>query len=130
MPRTLQRREPTTISASVLKDAKSEFLRVQPLIDEMKQKMKEIKKQQKEASAIINQYMDEEEVDELEVGTFTFSKQEVERCKFNEKNFSEFVENDEKGQELLEAFKEQHTETSTSYKVKKPRRTQNNDDDD
>lgn len=119
MPRTQPRQQPAADAApTVISDAKNEFLRVQPLLKELKAKMKELKQAQKEAVAVLHQHMDEEGLDTLQVGTFEFQKREVERCPFNEKRFAEFVEDNEDGQGLLEEYKQKYTESSTSYKVK------------
>jgi hypothetical protein len=127
MPRTQpQEQLSAPAPATVVDGAKSEFLRIQPLLKELKAKMKELKQQQKEAAAVLHQHMDEKDLTSLEVGQFTFQKKEVEKCPFNEKKFTEFVEGNQEGQGLLELYKEKFTESATSYRVKKARE---NDED-
>ena len=118
MPRTLQRQDSTSAS-TVLDDAKTKFLELKPAIDELKQKLKELNKEQKGYINAIYEHMDEEGLDEYAVGMFMFKKKEEEKCSFTEKNFAQLVEGDDVGEELLEKYKEKFTESKTSYKVDK-----------
>lgn len=118
MPRTQRQPAPTT-SANVITSAKNEFLRLHPVIDEIKKKLKQKKKEQKDITNKIYEHMDEQGLDEFEVGQFIFKKQEVERCPFNEKNFKTMVEGSEAGEDLLQQYKERFTESKTTYKMNK-----------
>ena len=120
MPRTLQKQNATS-AATVLTEAKEKFLALKPTIDELKQKLKTLNKEQKNHINVIYEHMDEEGLDELTVGMYTFKKKEVEKCSFTEKNFAQLVEGDDVGEELLEKYKEKFTESKTSYKVGKVR---------
>ena len=120
MPRTLQRQNATS-AATVLDEAKSKFLELKPAIDELKQKLKVLNKEQKVHINAIYEHMDEEGLDEFSVGIHTFKKKEVEKCSFTEKNFAQLVEGDDIGEGLLEKYKEKFTESKTSYKVGKQR---------
>tara|TARA_B100000700_G_C14506965_1_gene606791 strand:+ start:158 stop:535 length:378 start_codon:yes stop_codon:yes gene_type:complete len=125
MPRTLQR-QTTTSASTVLDEAKSKFLQLKPSIDELKQKLKVLNKEQKTYINAIYEHMDEQELDEYSVGMYTFKKKEVEKCSFTEKNFAQLVDGDDVGEELLEKYKEKFTESKTSYKVGKQRNNDNN----
>lgn len=118
MPRTLQRQNSTS-TATVVEDAKTKFLELKPAIDELKQKLKVLNKEQKGYVNAIYEHMDEEGLDELTVGVYNFKKKEVEKCSFTQKNFEALVEGDDVGEELLEKYKEKFTESKTSYNVKK-----------
>lgn len=118
MPRTLQRQDSTSTS-TVLDDAKTKFLELKPAIDELKQKLKVLNKEQKGYINAIYEHMNEEGLDEYAVGMFMFKKKEEEKCSFTEKNFASLVEGDDVGEELLEKYKEKFTESKTSYKVGK-----------
>ena len=118
MPKTLQRQNATSES-TVLDEAKSKFLELKPSIDELKQKLKVLNKEQKGYINAIYEHMDEEGLDEYSVGIYTFKKKEVEKCTFNEKNFASLAEGNEQAEELLELYKQKFTESRTSYKVGK-----------
>ncbi len=120
MPHTLRRQNATSAS-TVLDEAKSKFLELKPAIDELKQKLKALNKEQKEYINKIYEYMDEEGLDELTVGIYTFNKREVEKCSFTEKNFVSLAEGNAQAEELLELYKQKFTESRTSYKVGKQR---------
>jgi len=129
MPRTQSQPQLSTqTTATVVDSAKNEFLRLQPLMKELKDKLKELKQLQKEAVAVLHQHMDDEDLTTLQVGTFMFQKKEVEKCPFNEKKFAEFVEGNQEGEGLLEQYKQKFTESSTSYKVNRPRKSKNDDE--
>lgn len=120
MPRTLQRQN--AISASnVLDDAKTKFLELKPAIDELKQKLKVLKKEAKGYINSIYEHMDEEGLDEYSVGMYTFKKKEEDKCSFTIKNFESLAEGNEQAEELLELYKQKFTESRTSYKVGKQR---------
>ena len=120
MPHTLQRQNATSAS-TVLEDAQTKFLELKPAIDELKQKLKVLNKEQKGHINAIYEYMNEEGLDEYSVGMYTFKRREVEKCAFTEKKFAQLVEGDNVGEELLEKYKEKFTESKTSYKVGKDR---------
>ena len=120
MPHTLQQQNAVSAS-SVLEDAKTKFLELKPAIDEIKQKLKVLNKEQKGYINTVYEYMNEEGLDEYSVGMFTFKKKEEDKCSFTEKKFAQLVEGDNVGEELLEKYKEQFTESKTSYKVGKDR---------
>lgn len=125
MPRTLQR-QTTTSASTVLDEAKSKFLQLKPSIDELKQKLKVLNKEQKTYINAIYEHMDEQQLDEYSVGMYTFKKKEVEKCSFTEKNFAQLVEGNEEAEELLELYKQKFTEFKTSYKVGKQQNNDNN----
>ena len=125
MPRTLQR-QTTTSASTVLDEAKSKFLQLKPTIDELKQKLKVLNKEQKTYINAIYEHMDEQQLDEYSVRMYTFKKKEVEKCSFTEKNFAQLVEGNEEAEELLELYKQKFTESKTSYKVGKQRNNDNN----
>ena len=120
MPKTLQRQNATSES-TVLDQAKTKFLELKPSIDELKQKLKVLNKEQKGYINAIYEHMDNEGLDEYSVGMYTFKKKEVEKCSFNEKNFASLAEGNEQAEELLELYKQKFTESKTSYKVGKQR---------
>ena len=125
MPRTLQRQSSTSAS-TVLDEAKSKFLQLKPAIEELKQKLKVLNKEQKTHVNTIYEHMEEQELDEFSVGVYTFRKKEVEKCSFTEKNFAALAEGNEQAEELLELYKQKFTESKTSYKVGKQRESSNN----
>ena len=120
MPHTLQQQNAVSAS-TVLEDAKTKFLQLKPAIDELKQKLKVLNKEQKGYVNAIYEHMDEEGMDEYSVGMYTFKKKETDKCAFTEKNFALLAEGDDAAEELLEKFKERFTESKTSYKVGKQR---------
>ena len=121
MPRTTLQRQNATSAATVVEDAKTKFLELKPRIDELKQKLKFLNKEQKGYVNTIYEHMDEEGLDELTVGIYTFKKREVEKCSFTEKNFVSLAEGNAQAEELLELYKQKFTESRTSYKVGKQR---------
>lgn len=119
MPRTTLQRQNATSSSTVLDDSKTKFLELKPTIDELKQKLKVLKKEVKGYVNAIYEHMSEEGLDELTVGIYTFKKREVEKCSFTEKNFVSLAEGNAQAEELLELYKQKFTESKTSYKVGK-----------
>ena len=63
--------------------------------------------------------MDDEDLTTLQVGTFMFQKKSR---SFQWKKFAEFVEGNQEGEGLLEQYKQKFTESSTSYKVNRPKK--------
>lgn len=121
MPRTTLQRQNATSASTVLDEAKSKFLELKPVIDEIKAKLKALNKEQKGYVNTIYEYMDTEGLDEYSVGIYTFKRREVEKCTFNEKNFASLAEGNEQAEELLEMYKQKFTENKISYKVGKDR---------
>ena len=94
--------------------AKDDFLSLEPEIQELSGKMKELRKQQKENTDLTKQHMEATDCNQLDVGGYLFERQEIERCPFNEKNFEEIIEDPN----ILTTYRETFTETRSSFKVK------------
>jgi len=124
MPRTTQQTPPATrVAANVLSTAKNDFLALQPQIIEVKERLKQLKKEEKEIKGVIMEHMEDEEMAEMNVGTFVFQRAEVESCRFNEKKLVDFVE-----QSVLDNYKAKFTETKWRFKVNKKREEQDAQD--
>ena len=102
-----------------------DFLAIQPKILKVKNKLKDLNKENKGNIEIIKAHMLENDLTELDVGGFTFQNKEVERCPWNEKNLEEIIEDDE----LLDRYREQFTEKKTSFSMSKPKKRRRKDDD-
>jgi len=125
MPRTTQQQQPPTrIAANVLSTAKNDFLALQPQIVEVKERLKQLKKEEKEIKGVIMEHMEDEAMTEMNVGTFVFQRAEVESCRFSEKKLVDFVE-----QSVLDTYKEKFTETKWRFKVNKQRESQDSQPD-
>jgi len=110
------------ISKFVYKKACDDFLGLQPEILEQQAKLKQLRKEQKANMDVIKQYMLEHDVMNLDVGGYEFSREEVQRCSFTEKNLEEFIED----QSILESYREAYTESSEKFKMSKPKRRRRN----
>lgn len=102
----------------IFKKACDDFLAIQPKIQKAKDKLKKIKQLNKENVEIIKAYMLENDTEEMNVGGFTFTNKEVERCPWNEKNLEKII--DDEG--LLEKYREEFTETKQSFSMSRPKK--------
>lgn len=98
-----------------MEDTHNEWLRLQPLIEQTKEKLKRLKKEQKASTKAIYEHMDENGLSTYDVGTFTFRREEAEHCPYNRKNMEEILED----QGVLERYRDAFTETKTKYNIKK-----------
>lgn len=110
------------ISKFVYKKACDDFLGLQPEILEQQAKLKQLRKEQKANTDVIKQYMVENDQMHLDVGGYEFSREEVQRCSFTEKNLEEFLEDSS----ILENYREAYTESGEKFKMNKPKRRRRN----
>lgn len=110
------------VSSFVYKKACDDFLALQPEILEQQAKIKQLRKEQKANIDVIKQHMIENDVMELDVGGYEFTREEVTKCSFTEKNFTEFLEDPK----ILEDFRETYTESGEKFKMNKPKRVKRN----
>jgi hypothetical protein len=106
------------VSKFVYKKACDDFLGLQPEILEQHAKLKQLRKEQKANTGVIKQYMVENDAMHLDVGGYEFSREEVQRCSFTEKNLEEFLEDSS----ILEDYRETYTESGEKFKMNKPKR--------
>lgn len=106
------------ISNFVYKKACDDFLGLQPEILEAQAKLKQLRKEQKANTDVIKQHMMENDVMQLDVGGYEFTREEVSRCSFTEKNLEEFLEDPT----ILDTFRETYTESGEKFKMNKPKR--------
>ena len=102
-----------------------DFLALQPKILKVKNKLKDLNKENKGNIEIIKAHMLEHDLTELDVGGFTFQNKEVERCPWNEKNLEEIIEDEE----VLQRYRETFTEKKTSFSMSKPKKRRRTNDD-
>tara|TARA_Y100001936_G_C15793942_1_gene517934 strand:- start:102 stop:449 length:348 start_codon:yes stop_codon:yes gene_type:complete len=102
----------------IFKKACDDFIRLQTKIQKVKDKLKELNKENKGNVDIIKAHMEENELTEYNVGGYKFETKEVERCRWNEKNLEEIIED----QEILDRYREQFTETKKSFSLQKPKK--------
>lgn len=119
MPRTTSSGRAHAVQAAPMtfSDAKREYAKLYPEVKLLKDRLKKMVKEQKAAAKVIYSHMEDEGLEELHVGQFTFEQREVEKCSFTEKNFKTFIENNDEDGEILERFKTQFTENTTKFKV-------------
>lgn len=110
------------ISKFVYKKACDDFLGLQPEILEQQAKLKQLKKEQKANTGVVKQYMVENDIMHLDVGGYEFSREEVQRCSFTEKNLEDFLEDST----ILESYREAYTESGEKFKMNKPKRRRRN----
>ena len=60
----------------------------------------------------------EQELTSLDVGGYEFSREEVTKCSFTEKNLEEFLEDSS----ILESYREAYAESKERFKLQKPKR--------
>ena len=106
------------VSEMIYKKACDDFLALQPSILEQQTKLKELKKEQKANIGVIKQYMVDNDIKEVDVGGYEFSREEVERCSFTEKNLQEFLEDSS----ILDNYRETYTESGEKFKMNRPKR--------
>lgn len=106
------------VSKFVYKKACDDFLALQPEILEQQAKLKQLRKEQKANTDCIKQYMLEQELTSLDVGGYEFSREEVTKCSFTEKNLEEFLEDSS----ILESYREAYAESKERFKLQKPKR--------
>ncbi len=106
------------ISKFVYKKACDDFLGLQPEILEQQAKLKQLRKEQKANIDVVKQYMVENDMAYLDVGGYEFSREEVQRCSFTEKNLEEFLEDSS----ILESYRETYTESGEKFKMNRPKR--------
>lgn len=109
----------------IFQKACDDFLALQPKLQKAKEKVKTLNKENKGNIDIIKQHMADNSLSELDVGGFTFSTKEVERCTWNEKNLEEIIDD----QEILDRYRETFTETKKSFSMSKPKKRRRADDD-
>ena len=107
----------TKINRKAFKKTCSEFLQGQKVIVEQEQKLKLLKKDQKENIDTIKQYMEENKHNELEIGGYLFQKEEVEKCSFTEKNLEEFLEDGN----ILDDYRATYTKSVQKFRMKRPK---------
>lgn len=106
------------VSKFVYKKACDDFLALQPEILEQQAKLKQLRKEQKANTDCIKQYMLEQQLTSLDVGGYEFSREEVTKCSFTEKNLEEFLEDSS----ILESYREAYAESKERFKLQKPKR--------
>jgi hypothetical protein len=106
------------VSKFVFKKAQDDFLALQPEILEQQAKLKQLRKEQKANTECIKQYMEEHELNTLDVGGYEFSREEVTRCSFTEKNLEDFLEDPS----ILDNYREAYAESKQRFKLQKPKR--------
>jgi len=106
------------VSEMIYKKACDDFLALQPSILEQQNKLKELKKEQKANIGVIKQYMVDNDIKEVDVGGYEFSREEVERCSFTEKNLQEFLEDSS----ILDNYRETYTQSGEKFKMNRPKR--------
>ena len=101
------------VTEQIYEDAKSKFLTLQPEINEMAMKLKELKKQKTRCVSIIKRYMVMQDKYFLKVGPFEVSREKVQRCGFNENRMRKFL----RKKQLEEDYKEEYTKIGTKFKL-------------
>ncbi len=114
------------VKTIIFKKACDDFIRLQTKIGKVKEKLKNLNAENKGNVEIIKAHMEDNELDEYEVGGFKFQKKEVERCTWNEKNLEEIIDD----QEILDRYREQFTETKRSFSMQKPKKRPRRSDED
>tara|TARA_B100000674_G_scaffold14737_2_gene10707 strand:- start:1483 stop:1833 length:351 start_codon:yes stop_codon:yes gene_type:complete len=109
----------------VFQKACDDFLKLQTKISKLKEKLKTLNKENKGNVDIIKNHMQENELDEYDVGGYKFQKKQVERCSWNEKNLEEIIDDEE----ILKKYREQFTETKQSFSLQKPKKRRRDEDD-
>ena len=107
----------------VFQKACDDFLKLQTKISKIKEKLKTLNKENKGNVDIIKNHMQENELDEYDVGGYKFQKKQVERCSWNEKNLEEIIDDEE----ILNKYREQFTETKQSFSLQKPKKRRRDD---
>ena len=106
------------VSKFIFKKAQDDFLALQPEILEQQAKLKQLRKEQKANTDCIKQYMEEQQLTSLDVGGYEFSREEVTRCSFTEKNLEDFLEDPT----ILDSYREAYAESKERFKLQKPKR--------
>lgn len=106
----------TKITKSLFKKACTDFLNRQKVIVQHEDKLKSMKRNQKENIDLIKKYMEENDHKDLEVGGYQFKREEVERCSITQKNLEEFLEAE------MDKYRATYTKSVEKFKMKRPKR--------
>lgn len=101
-----------------------DFLAMQPKIQKIKEKLNNLSAKNKENIEIIKSHMVEHELEEINVGAFTFANREVERCRWNEKNLKKIIED----ADVFDRYRQEFTETKKSFSMSRPKKRPRSDD--
>ena len=115
----------SSVSSFVYRKACDDFISLQPQIQEAQSTVKQLRKEQKANIDIIKQHMVENDVKSLDVGGYEFSREEVERCSFTEKNLEEFLEDPS----FLDNYRQTYSESSVKFKMNRPKRVRRSQTD-
>jgi len=113
--RTSSKKSKKAAKNTVLDSARVDFLKLLPVIGELKARLKEEKKKMKEIYATIQEHMVTNELETLDMEGYVFERSMIERCPFNEKNLSEIIED----QSILEQYREKFSESTSRFRMHK-----------
>ncbi len=109
---------PAGTSQTEFEEIKKAYIDDLAVGDAIKQQLKSHSKVQKERLKKIHSYMRENDIMSEDIGGVTFEREEKTSVKVNMKTLEEFVDNPAD----LEQYKRDHSTTTESIKVRKPKR--------
>ena len=99
-------------------ELKTDYIGAVPKIDELKAKLKILNKEQKNRTLAIQNYMQENDISEVDISGISFSRIEKTSVSINIQNLSEIIEDPSE----LEAFKVAHSTTKERLKITRPKK--------
>jgi len=102
---------------------KKDYIDAIPQIDELKASLKVLNKEQKNRTLAIQTYMQENDINEVDIDGISFSRVEKTSVSINLQNLSEVFEDPSE----LEAFKVLHSTTKERLKITRPKKRSRNE---
>jgi|TARA_B110001450_G_scaffold169093_1_gene157631 hypothetical protein len=102
---------------------KTDYIGANPKIDELKSELKILNKEQKNRTLAIQKYMQENDINEVDISGVSFSRVEKTSVSINLQSLSEIIEDPSE----LEAFKVAHSITKERLKITRPKKRSRNE---
>jgi hypothetical protein len=107
----------------IFEQFKKDYIEAIPKIDELKAELKILNKDQKNRILSIQNYMQENEIDVVDISGISFSRVSKTSVSINMQNLSEIIEDPSE----LEAFKVAHSTTKERLKITRPKKRSRNE---
>jgi len=117
-PKILKMSSPQNMDNQSFEQLKTDYIGANPKIDELKSELKILNKEQKNRTLAIQKYMQENDINEVDISGISFSRVEKTSVSINIQNLSEIIEDPSE----LEAFKVAHSTTKERLKITRPKK--------
>ena len=131
MQKTISRKKPMSspntdnqnMDNQSFEQLKTDYIGANPKIDELKSELKILNKEQKNRTLAIQKYMQENDINEVDISGVSFSRVEKTSVSINLQSLSEIIEDPSE----LEAFKVAHSITKERLKITRPKKRSRNE---